>query len=68
MEIRILLNGLDSRLTKIEERISEPECCREVKRWKIKRGQIQWDIKGVNIEQFLKTYLLYFEISEYIEL
>lgn len=57
MEIRILLDGISSRLIRAEERKDKQ---------KIKTGQIQWNIKGVTIEQILK--ILYFVIFEYIEL
>ena len=57
MEIRILLDGISSRLIRAEERKDKQ---------KIKTGQIQWNIKVVTIEQILK--ILYFEIFEYIEL
>ena len=57
MEIRILLDGISSRLIRAKERKDKQ---------KIKTGKIQWNIKGVTIEQILK--ILYFEIFEYIEL
>lgn len=57
MEIRILLDGISSRLIRAEERKDKQ---------KIKTGQIQWNIKGVTVEQILK--ILYSAIFEHIEL
>ena len=49
MEIRILLDGISSRLIRAKERKDKQ---------KIKTEQIQWNIKGVTIEQIFK--ILYF--------
>ena len=57
MEIRILLDGISSRLIRAEERKDKQ---------KIKTGQIPWNIKGVTVEQILK--ILYSAIFEHIEL